>query len=73
VRRLKHSEVEEIRIVDRCLGGNTFQSACYIRARGVWFRDVRFPAEIGDYDRESIIKEFIAFQSLYERLDGPPE
>jgi hypothetical protein len=70
--RIKRSEVTEIRIVDRKLPDGRFESTAYIRARGHWYRDTRYPeTHDGRYDRKAIIDEFIAFQDTYAPCDEP--
>lgn len=71
-KRFKRSEVTDIRIVDRKLPSGQFQSTVHIKARGYWFRDIRYPEEqSGHYDRKAIIDEFIAFQDHYRLCEEP--
>lgn len=72
--RLKAADVEEIRIVDRQLEDGRFESTAYIKARGEWYKDTRYPAgedRDGKYDRAAIISEFIAFQDIYDKCEDP--
>lgn len=70
----KRSDVEEIRLIDRHLEDGTFESTCYIKARGQWFKETRHPIvehQPGEYRREDIISEFLNFQFSYTPCGEP--
>ena len=72
MRKIKRREVQEIRVIDRKLPNGNVQSDCYVKARGMWFRDTRFPDSMGgDYTEKSLIDDFIFLQEFFERVDDP--
>jgi hypothetical protein len=74
MRPIKRSEVEQLRLFDRILENGRFESRCYVKARGMWFKDTRFQASDARakaYNREAIIKDFLASQPIYQRCDEP--